>query len=285
MKRLPTGAMVVAVVGVLTAMGQVGCVSQSEYDKLLASERACNADRQEMNTQLREARAKLAMYESQQGGMSAILADKDQRIADLTAQAQAALDQSRQLQSQVADLQMRLAQQKPPTVVVQEGDKTEIKLTPKVHEALKNFVATHPGLIEYDEKLGLVRFSTDLLFASGSYEVQADQERLLGDFAEVVKIPEAVSSYDVLVVGHTDNVKVSKAATKARTPTNWHLSVFRAVSVLEVMANKGVNADRMGAMGFGAERPRVPNNASGGTKENRRVEVFLVPKGSLTLAG
>ena len=38
----------------------------------------------------------------------------------------------------------------------------------------------------------------------------------------------------------------------------------------------GVDYLRMGCMGYGEFRPRVPNPPRGGSEENRRVEIFLV---------
>src|SRR5262249_15854811 len=38
----------------------------------------------------------------------------------------------------------------------------------------------------------------------------------------------------------------------------------------------GVDYRRMGCMGYGEFRPRVPNPSRGGSEENRRVEIFLV---------
>lgn len=284
MKRVPASLVTFAVVAAFAALFQTGCVSQGEYDKLLASERACNSDRDALKTQLATLQARLDSQGSTSAQYNALLAEKDGRIAALMTQVDRMATEYDAMRAD-RDKYLQLAsQRKPGDIIINEGGSTEVKLAAPVHEALKRFAETHPGVIEYDAKLGLVRFSTDLLFALGSYEVAAEQIKLLGDFAEVINIPEA-QQYDVLVVGHTDNVPIKKASTKEKTPTNWHLSVYRAVAVLLALKDKGVNPDRMGATGFGEQRPRVPNTARGGTKENRRVEIFLVPKGSIATAG
>ena len=85
----------------------------------------------------------------------------------------------------------------------------------------------------------------------------------------------AARDFDVMIVGHTDNVRISPGTAKTH-PTNWHLSVHRAVSVLFELNRDGINFDRMGVMGYGEFRPRVPNPERGGAEANRRVEIFLV---------
>ena len=82
--------------------------------------------------------------------------------------------------------------------------------------------------------------------------------------------------YDVVVVGHTDSQRIS-SGTAQRHPTNMHLSAHRAISVRKVLGDRGVAWERIQAAGWGEHRPAVPNNANGGTAENRRVEIYLVP--------
>ena len=45
---------------------------------------------------------------------------------------------------------------------------------------------------------------------------------------------------------------------------------------MSVLGQNGVTSSRLGVMGYGEYRPRVPNPASGGSEANRRVEIFLV---------
>ncbi|MCK5175184.1 MAG: OmpA family protein, partial [Planctomycetes bacterium] len=64
-------------------------------------------------------------------------------------------------------------------------------------------------------------------------------------------------------------------------PTNWHLSVHRAISVLNVMTQNKVSPKRLSVRGFGEFRPAEPNKADKkGNAANRRVEIFIVPSGA-----
>jgi hypothetical protein len=45
---------------------------------------------------------------------------------------------------------------------------------------------------------------------------------------------------------------------------------------MAALRNYGIGETRMGCMGYGEFRPRVPNPPRGGEERNRRVEIFLV---------
>ena len=59
-------------------------------------------------------------------------------------------------------------------------------------------------------------------------------------------------------------------------PTNLHLSVHRAIAVRNALVKSGVDATQVRVAGDGEFHPLV-TNATGGTAENRRVEIYLVP--------
>ena len=85
----------------------------------------------------------------------------------------------------------------------------------------------------------------------------------------------AGSGYIARIVGHTDNVPIGRPETKAKHPTNWHLSVHRAIAVKDLLTRTGVDPSRMSVAGYGEHRPIAPNSAKGNDL-NRRVEIYLV---------
>jgi len=85
--------------------------------------------------------------------------------------------------------------------------------------------------------------------------------------------PDAVN-FEIVVIGHTDDIQPKSSAQ--RYPTNWELSTARAVSVAKTLSGNGVDPARFEISGFGEYRPIVPNRTDG-TKENRRVEIYLRP--------
>ena len=91
--------------------------------------------------------------------------------------------------------------------------------------------------------------------------------------------------FDVLIVGHTDDIPIKKPDTLLKHPSNWHLSAHRAISVERILAAAGMLETRLSVMGMGQFRPIAPN-ASGqkGNPMNRRVEIYIVPAGSVRIA-
>ena len=152
----------------------------------------------------------------------------------------------------------------------------EVKLPPELDKALKEFAAKYPDAVEYDPLRGAVRWKSDLTFALGSDEVRDTAKASLQAFAEIVN-GAAAQPFEIVIVGHTDDVRIGPGTAK-KHPTNWHLSVHRAVAVLFVLNQAGVDYKRLAAMGYGEFRPRVPNPPRGGAEPNRRVEIFLVSR-------
>jgi chemotaxis protein MotB len=150
-------------------------------------------------------------------------------------------------------------------------------LPPALDAALKEFAAAHPDMITYDAKRGAVKWQSDLLFALASVVVRDSAKASLSQFARIIS-SDAGSEFEVLIVGHTDNIPIKRSETMRMHPTNWHLSVHRAISVSDFLQGAGLPPARIGVMGFGEYRPVADNNSEGGRAKNRRVEIFLVRK-------
>ncbi|NJM26016.1 MAG: OmpA family protein [Bacteroidia bacterium] len=90
--------------------------------------------------------------------------------------------------------------------------------------------------------------------------------------SEVEKIQELLLANPHLRVqinGHTDNT--------GNAATNKTLSLKRASSVVDYLASHGVDAARLSAKGYGAERPIVSNDDEiGGREINRRTEIEII---------
>ncbi len=142
--------------------------------------------------------------------------------------------------------------------------------------ALDHLAAAYPELLSFDAAHGLLRFSSDFTFDLGSAEVRSDAEATLVTLADILNSDEA-SSFELRLIGHTDNVPVERASTLQRHPTNVHLSVHRAISVRDLLVAAGVDAVRIQVAGYGEFRPIVPNGKKGAAK-NRRVELVMTPK-------
>lgn len=136
---------------------------------------------------------------------------------------------------------------------------------------------------EFDPATGVSKFDSDLLFALGSDEIRPDAMAVLDEFAKIMNQPDA-QHLRVLVVGHTDDKPISKASTKAKHPTNWHLSTNRANSVVLALKKYGIAEKRMEAAGCSNTQPVVPNKDDASRAKNRRVEIFVLAPDA-TVAG
>ncbi len=112
---------------------------------------------------------------------------------------------------------------------------------------------TRDELKEVDVKVlkGVVYISLadNMLFKSGSYEVNS---RAMETLSKIAKIIKDYGDYDVLVEGNTDDVPISRTNIR----NNWDLSALRASSVVQVLQNDfGVNPQRLSAAGRGEYNP------------------------------
>jgi chemotaxis protein MotB len=141
-----------------------------------------------------------------------------------------------------------------------------------IDEALEAFAA-EPGVnVSYSNQGAHITFEDFLLFNFGKADINRGGLAFLDKMAALIqKIP-----YPVRVEGHTDNVPIHTA----RYPSNWELSIARAVSVVKYFAESGkIDPQRLSADGYGETRPLVPNDSPANRTRNRRVEIVLVTEG------
>ena len=152
-------------------------------------------------------------------------------------------------------------------------------LPPRLVAALRDFAQNNGELLSYDSSKGLVRLNSDLTFDLGSDKVKPEAEAVIGQLGEICAETDA-AGFRIIIVGHTDDMPISRAETKAAHPTNWHLSVHRAIAVKKVL-QRSVPGERLAVMGFGEFKP-IADNLPGnkGNPLNRRVEIYIAPEQS-----
>ncbi|HSW44802.1 MAG TPA: OmpA family protein [Phycisphaerae bacterium] len=206
------------------------------------------------------------------------LASKDQTVALLTAENEGlrrSLAAAEETLKKMADKGLRET-----TIITQA-------LPKPLHDALQKLAEENPDLLEYDAAKGAVRWKADLLFPLGSDELATSDPKIMAamkKFADIVN-SSAAAGFDVIVVGHTCTTPIVKPETKAKFPTNWHLSAGRSIRIMELLGSDGVAMTRMGIMGYGEYRPIADNTSREGKAKNRRVEIYLVQKGSVSTMG
>ena len=108
-----------------------------------------------------------------------------------------------------------------------------------------------------------------VLFGLGEAEINPEG---LPALEKIVRVLEKTET-PVRVEGHTDNLPIGTD----RFPSNWELSVARAVTVVKYFVDQGsLEPKRFSAVGYGDSRPLHPNDSPEGRAKNRRVEFVIV---------
>jgi chemotaxis protein MotB len=128
------------------------------------------------------------------------------------------------------------------------------------------------GRVELTELRGrmTVKMKDKILFSSGSATLGKDGREALKAVAEALK---AVSGKVIRVDGHTDDVPTASAVF----PSNWELSVGRALAVVRYLQEMGIDPTRLAAAGYGEFQPIAPNDTADGRSQNRRIDIVLAP--------
>ena len=140
-----------------------------------------------------------------------------------------------------------------------------------------DYGADFPGF-EFDHVTGLYKFSDDILFDLGRAVLRPEMIPILKDFTSAVSGSET-DGRRILIVGHTDDLRIARETTASRHATNWHLSTNRADSVIVELIKLGVDPERMAAMGYSKFQPLETDGHETARQRNRRVELYLVPPG------
>jgi chemotaxis protein MotB len=121
-------------------------------------------------------------------------------------------------------------------------------------------------------------FQSEVLFPSGSAELQPEGKQQLDDVADALatiakEMPQDLP-WILQVDGHTDNRPISTP----QFPSNWELSAARAISVVKYLISRGIPADRLAAAGFGEFEPLDSRNDEVGWRRNRRIEIKVTSR-------
>ncbi len=237
-----------------------GCVAERQYNELKIQNDTQRKRISELESEVQASKLKL---------------DKLKRELE-TSTSQSTIETDT-LQQQIATLEKDLGEKKALIAAMQHqlfygGASLPVELNTLLEDFARN-----EEMVTYDPNLGLVKFKSDLLFKSGSDEVLPAADKAVKSLCRILN-SEQGKNFDIIIAGHTDDQVIRYS--RAKHPTNWHLSAHRAISVLRTMEDSGIASERMSARGFGEYRPFVLNQPDKkGNPQNRRVEIYIVAKG------
>ena len=231
------------------------------YDKLLSNNEKLLAGNSEetrkLILELNRSREDLQRRDDQMKKDSIALGDRENKLNELRENLKAK-------QVRVNELE----------AVLKSVDSTANQLKTAVSNALMGY--ENNGLTVY-QKEGRVYVSMEeqLLFGSGSTEIEKKGEKALKDLSNVLANNKNIN---IMVEGHTDNVPIS-GTLPSGAKDNWELSVLRATSVVKIILNnKSIDPLRLSASGRGPFKPIDPAGTADARKKNRRTEIILSPK-------
>ena len=239
---------------------------QDHLSALEAEVDACRASMGELDAALEECKAEV----------TALQAARDEVLADNTA----LRAQLRELGGDVDDL---LAQKSSLSRMLDESERAleqararqraaeaRDAIYRQIKERLQEMIDAGKLNVRVVRGRMVIDLKQDILFPSGSADLSDIGEETLSEVARALAdFPDRAFQ----VEGHTDNVPIKTS----RFPSNWELSTARAVSVVKLFVDSGMNADNLSAAGFGEFQPRADNASAEGRALNRRIEVVMLP--------
>lgn len=254
---------VATMLGSAVLLSAAGCVPQQKYDDMLNAYRSkeqqlhqSNAELETMRGNERMLREQLQRAQSDVARAMGQLGASDEEVARLRNDYEAMLD------------------------TVSSFDVGP--LPAQLNEALVRLASQHKDMLSYDERSGMLRFSSDLTFDLGSATLSSAANQTLEQLASILNSKDAIN-FEIRIVGHTDNVPIKRPSTRAKHPTNTHLSVHRSIAVRDALVTDGIAPNRTQVSGYGQYRPIAPNGARGAAA-NRRVEIYLFPMSDAEIA-
>jgi chemotaxis protein MotB len=119
-----------------------------------------------------------------------------------------------------------------------------------------------------DERGIILSFHDNILFDAGSVNLKKEIYPILDTIAYAIED----CFNDILIMGHTDDSPIKNELY----PSNWELSVYRGLSVLEYFIQaKRLSPSRFTVGGYGSSRPLFPNDTKKHRAINRRVEIIF----------
>jgi outer membrane protein OmpA-like peptidoglycan-associated protein len=190
-------------------------------------------------------------------------------LREQSSQSQRDLTDSRQrvaeLEEEIRELDQRLGGVSQERVALVQRLEAEARIREQF-TAIENMFDREQARVSREGNRMIIRL-VGLTFQSGQAEVPAAARGLL---EKVKAATEVFPRSQVVVEGHTDSYGSDE--------TNLALSRKRAEAVSAYLAQLGVPALRMSAVGYGETQPIANNDTEQGRARNRRIDIIIEPQ-------
>lgn len=271
MKTKLIAALAVAVV----AAGSTGCVSKKKYAELQQMHEALSQDYTTLQGNFRENTSKMQTVQALLEQERRNNAELKNNYSNLQSTLDKSLSNSAQSSANIEKLVDQInASNKYIRQLVNAKNKSDSLNLVLATNLTRSLTASEQDEVNVRVLKGVVYISLadNMLFHSGSYELNSRAMETLGKIAKIIK---DYKDYDVLVEGNTDPVPISRENIR----NNWDLSALRASSVVKALQDRfGVDPSRLTAGGRGEYNPIADNGTEVGRQRNRRTEIIITPK-------
>ena len=113
-----------------------------------------------------------------------------------------------------------------------------------------------------------LKLGTQIHFVTNSASILPASQALLQEIASVLAQHAEIRRLEIQ--GHTDDT--------GGAAYNKRLSQDRAEAVRTALVGFGVESSRLSAVGYGADKPLVPNTGDGNRARNRRVQLVILDR-------
>ena len=261
--KLNTILLFIGTISVLTS-----CVSKKEMEALKLNYQQCIENAAAKENTISSLKAKLEGYDDQ----IALLKDQNNSLKDnLEKCLSTSGKNSANIDQLIGQINASNDYIKRLTDARSKQDSLNLALSNKLKRSLDQ-VASEDVDIKVMKGVVFISLSDKMLYKSGSYDILPSAKTVL---ANVAKVINDYSDYDVLVEGHTDSDPIRSSIIK----DNWDLSALRATAVVRTLQSDfGVNPARMTAGGRSEFLPKESNLTLEGKSANRRTEIIILPK-------
>jgi chemotaxis protein MotB len=279
----------------------------AELTDLLSLERS---DARDIEEQLASLQANLSASESDRGRLQGVLDSRgdaagaaDSRITSLESNleseqqvSQRALAQVELLNQQISALRRQLSaleealdaaesrNEESQVRIADLGSRLNVALAQRVQELsryrsdffgrLRQILADRPDIEVVGDRFVL---PAAVLFSTASDDIGGSARTELDKIADAIlelqgQIPPEIN-WVIRVDGHTDVRRVT-----GRFQSYWELSAARAIAVVRYFIDRGINAERLVAAGFGEFQPLDAGEGEEAYARNRRIELKLTER-------
>ena len=254
-----------------------GCVKSSTHNRTLGLLAQEEARAQRLTDELEAVREQAARTEERlQAELERngeMLAAREQRIMELG-------EEIRELENEVNRLSTLLNQRGDEAALLRSrldgmaALEQEIRERNRIYEeVIRSFQSLiDAGQLSVSINRGrlVINLPQDILFQSGSATIGGEGRQTLTQVAAVLAgIPDRTFQ----VEGHTDDRPIATT----RFPSNWELSAGRALSVVHLLQEQGVQPGNISGAGYGEFQPVADNENPDGRRLNRRIEIVMLP--------